>query len=94
MRVVILTSERSGSTSLFHLIDEHLTSKQYISIAEPFNNYWRVPGGLETYDIDFFNNKNNILIKTFVTKLHLPKSFLNNEEGYWDWFFNYFNNLI
>lgn len=94
MRVAILTSARSGSTNLFHLIEQHLISKQYISISEPFNSDWRISAGLKTYDINFFNNKNNILIKTFVTKSQLPNLFLNNEEGYWNWFFNYFDKII
>lgn len=94
MRIAILTSARSGSTSMFHLIEDHLKHKKYISISEPFNNYWRDIIGLKTYDVDFFNDKDNLLIKTFVSKLERPKSFMDNEEGYWEWFFNYFDKVI
>lgn len=94
MRIAILTSARSGSTSLFHLIDEHLMSQKYLSVSEPFNGYWRGPAGLNTYDIDFFEDKNSVFIKTFVSKLQRPKTFWGNEDGYWDWFFNYFDKII
>lgn len=93
MRIAILALARSGSTSMFHLINEHLLFEQYISISEPFN-YRRPSQGLTSYDINFFKNKNNVFVKTFISKLHRPKSFLNNEEGYWDWFFSYFDKII
>lgn len=94
MRVAILTSARSGSTSLYHLIEAHLNKKNHICISEPFNNYWREKIGKQTYDIDFFENKQNIFIKTFVSKNQKPKSLLENEDGYWEWFFNYFEKII
>lgn len=94
MRIAILTSPRSGSTSMFRLIDKHFASKQYISVSEPFNNCWRVPCGAETYDIDFFNNKNNVFIKTFIGNSQIPKSFTNEPNKYWHWFFEYFDKII
>jgi len=94
MRVAILTSARSGSTSLYHLIEAHLNKKNHICISEPFNNYWREKIDKPTYDVDFFQNKENIFIKTFVSKTQKPKSLLDNEVGYWDWFFDYFEKII
>jgi hypothetical protein len=94
MRVAILTSARSGSTSLYHLIEAHLNRKNHICISEPFNNYWREKINIQTYDIDFFENKKNIFIKTFVSKNQKPVSLLDNEDDYWDWFFNYFEKII
>lgn len=93
MRAVILTSARSGSTSLFHLIEEHLTNN-FTTVSEPFNGYWRGPAGLNTYDVDFFENKLNVFVKTFVSELQRPKTFWENEDGYWNWFFNYFDKVI
>ena len=94
MRIAILTSARSGSTSLYHLIEAHLSKQNHICISEPFNNYWRDKINKPTYDLDFFKNKKNIFIKTFVSKAQKPKSLLDNEDGYWDWFFNYFEKII
>jgi hypothetical protein len=94
MRIAILTSARSGSTSLYHLIEAHLSKKNHICISEPFNNYWRDKISKPTYDLDFFENKKNIFIKTFVSKAQKPKSLLDNEDVYWDWFFNYFEKII
>lgn len=94
MRIAILTSARSGSTSLFKLIRGHLIGKNYICISEPFNNHWREAIDIDTYDIDFFQNKENIFIKTFASKNQKPKSLLENESEYWSWFFNYFQKII
>ena len=94
MRIAILTSARSGSTSLYHLIEAHLNKKNYICISEPFNNYWREKINKPTYDLDFFENKQNIFIKTFVSKTQKPKSLLDNENDYWIWFFDYFEKII
>lgn len=93
MRIAILTSARSGSTSLFHLFEKHLY-KKYVCVSEPFNNHWRDKIDLPTYDIDFFNDKDNILIKTFVSKNQKPKSLMDNDEEFWKWFFGYFDKVI
>lgn len=94
MRIAILTSARTGSTSLFHLIEGHLNVGGYTCVSEPFNNFWRDEINLPTYDVDFFEDKKNIFIKTFVSKTQKPKSLLDNENKYWDWFFNYFDKII
>lgn len=94
MKIAILTSARSGSTSLYHLIESHLIKKQYICHSEPFNNYWREKINIKTYDVDYFENKQDVFIKTFVSGTQKPKSLLGNEEGYWNWFFGYFEKVI
>lgn len=94
MRIAILTSARSGSTSLFHLIEESLSTKKYFCVSEPFNSYWRNPAGLKTYDVDFFENKDNVFIKTFISELQIPKKYIEDESAYWDWFFKYFDKVI
>lgn len=94
MRIAILTSARSGSTSLFRLIRGHLIGTDYICISEPFNNHWREAIHINTYDVDFFENKDNIFIKTFVSKTQKPNSLLENEDEYWNWVFSYFEKII
>ena len=94
MKIAILTSARSGSTSLFHLIEKHLAPKRYFSVSEPYNSGWRDRAKLKTYDIDSFNTQSKLFIKTFVSDLQRPKTFKDDEEGYWKWFFNYFDKVI
>jgi hypothetical protein len=94
MKIAILTSARSGSTSLYHFIEEILSTKKYTCVSEPFNSYWRNPAGLKTYDIDYFKNKSDVFIKTFVSELQRAKSFINDEDGYWQWFFDYFDKVV
>lgn len=93
MRIAILTTARTGSTCLYHLIENHLP-KSYVCISEPFNNHWRDKINLNTYDIDFFENKSDVFIKTFVSKLQRPKSLLENDSKFWIWFFKYFDKII
>ena len=94
MRIAILTSARSGSTSLYQIILQQLLLKKYFCMSEPFNRWWRAPAGLNTYDIDYFKDKQDVFIKTFVSSGQKPATFANDEEGYWQWFFNYFQKVI
>lgn len=96
MKLAILTSPRSGSSSLYHLIESHLyfLQEKYTCIYEPFNREWRNKVGLKKYDLDFFEDKKNIFIKTFVSEAAIPESLTNNSASYWSWFFNYFDKVI
>lgn len=94
MRIAILTSARSGSTSLYQIIQKQLLLKKYYCISEPFNRWWRGPAGLNTYDIDYFKDKQDVFIKTFVSSGQKPATFTNDEHGYWKWFFDYFEKVI
>ena len=94
MRIALLGSERTGSTTLFYLIKEHLDSLNYTSHCEPFNQYLHELKNRNVYLPSFYENKNNVFIKTFLNDVHRPKGFINNDEMYWDWFFNYFEKII
>lgn len=96
MKIAILGSARTGSTSLYLLIENHLRllPERYMCISEPFNYDWRNRENLETYDINFFENKKNVFIKTFVTMIPPLQISQTNYNGYWDWFFNYFDKII
>jgi hypothetical protein len=93
MRIAVLTSARSGSTSLFYFIKNHL-NKDYITISEPFNDDWRTHYGYNKFKIDFFKNKSNIFIKTFVSVDQIPLEFIGKEDEYWIWFKQYFDKII
>lgn len=94
MRIAILGSERTGSTTLFYLIKEHLDSLNYTSHCEPFNQYLYELKNRNVYSPSFYENKTNVFIKTFLNDVHRPNGFLNNDKMYWDWFFNYFEKII
>lgn len=94
MKIAILTSARTGSTSLYRLIEKHIRNLKFICVSEPFNNEWRSVDGLKTYDIDFFENLDNVFIKTFVSPNQTPNSFKDDRNSYWNWFFNYFDKVI
>lgn len=93
MRIAVLTSARSGSTSLFYFIKNHL-NKDYITISEPFNDDWRSYYNYDKFTINFFKNKSNIFIKTFVSVDQIPLEFIGREVDYWTWFKGYFDKII
>ena len=94
MRIAILTSERTGSTTLFHLIREHIEPSGYLCHIEPFNQYLHEKLNRNGYESDFYEDKNNVFIKTFLSDVHRPTNLIGNDEEYWDWFFKYFEKII
>lgn len=94
MRIALLTSPRTGSTTLYELIVKHLNFDNYIMESEPFNYYWRHDMALKQYDINFFSDQKNVFIKTFIDEGHIPLIFQNDSKYYWDWFFEYFDKII
>ena len=95
MRIAVLTNARSGSTSLYNLIESHLINKKYLCVAEPFNFHWRDREGYNNYDVDFFEiQSKNVFIKTFVSKFQIPQAYNDNQNEYWIWFFSYFDKVI
>ena len=92
MRIAILASERTGSTTLYNFLKNHLNDSQYYCQCEPFNNVLKDRINRKVYDIDFYNDKSDVLIKTFLNSLHIPPN--TNPLDYWDWFFNYFEKVI
>lgn len=94
MRIALLASPRTGSTSLYDFIANHLSFDNYIMESEPFNYYWRHDAGLEQRDTNFFSNQKNVFIKTFMDEGHIPFMFQNDLKSYWDWFFGYFDKII
>lgn len=94
MKIALLTSPRTGSTALYDLILKHLDFNSYTLESEPFNYVWRTDSGLEQLDINFFADKTNVFIKTFVGERQIPLTFSNNPKYYWNWFFMYFDKII
>jgi hypothetical protein len=96
MRVAILCNARSGSQSLYNLLENHFTDckENYFCISEPFNNspnFVALRGEINT--IDIFENKPNVLIKTFATT-QMPNTSFEKWDDYVDWLFSYFDKVI
>lgn len=92
MRIAILASERTGSTTLYNFLKNHLINSQYHCHCEPFNSVLKDKINRKVYPIEFYNDKNNVLIKTFLNNLHIPPNTIVSD--YWEWFFNYFEKII
>jgi hypothetical protein len=92
MKILILCTARTGSTSLYNLIATHLKYKN--CFLEPFTNseqtikMWGVRDSISPYvDMD------DILIKTFIT-VFKPHSEFKDWQSYWDWMCEYFDKII
>jgi hypothetical protein len=92
MKILILCTGRSGSTSLFNLIASHLKYKN--CFLEPFTNSeetikkWGLRDTISPYV-----GMNDILIKTFITTFK-PDSDFDDYESYWNWMCEYFDKII
>jgi len=98
MRVLILGTPRSGSTSLVKFIDSHIKLSNYQMFIEPFNQNL-YPN--KEYDIDrdtilYFTKYNNILVKSLFLLEHeeYPIKSFNSIYEYLDWCYSYFDKII
>jgi hypothetical protein len=92
MKIMLLTTARTGSTSLFYLLKSHLEKDNYICVSEPFNNKWRNYMGYKNYMQSDFINETNVFIKTFVNQI--PIDIVNENKEYYNWFISYFDKII
>jgi hypothetical protein len=92
MKIALLTTARTGSTSLFYLLKSHLEKDKYSCITEPFNDKWREYMGHKKYTQSYFINETNIFIKTFTNQI--PTDIVDKNEKYWKWFTDYFDKII
>jgi hypothetical protein len=92
MKILILCTGRSGSSSLFNLIASHLKYKN--CFFEPFTNStttikkWGVRDTIQPYI-----HMDNVLIKTFITSFK-PDSDFDDYQSYWNWMCEYFDKII
>lgn len=89
MKICILTTGRSGSTSLYNLLQKHLPSNYYCCL-EPFN-----PGMSEHFDVNVnqklvIESEENVLIKTLIGQTQ--KNF--DIEDVHVWLFKNFDKII
>jgi hypothetical protein len=92
MRILILATPRSGSTSLVKLVDSHITISDYKMLIEPFNS--ELDGYLNS--IDSIINTENLLIKNLflVGNDEYPKDSFNNVYEYFEWCYEFFDKII
>lgn len=89
MKICILSTGRSGSTSLFNVIKAHLDDSYY-SIAEPFNENFNRVVSVAKDQYNYIQKFDNSLIKTIV--FQQPSEI--ELEVFHNWLFNYFDKVI
>lgn len=99
MKILLLASPRSGSTSLTHLIKHHLKEYNYTTFFEPFN-----PKSYETHKSNGFDfntyepliNIDNLFVKSILMMSHneYPLGSFSNEDEYIDWCISYFDKVF
>lgn len=92
MKILLLGTPRSGSTSLVKLIDSHISLPNYKMFIEPFN--------MELYDnfnsITQLSEFENILVKNLflIGNDEYPKDSFKNVYEYLDWCYTFFDKII
>lgn len=89
MKICILTTGRSGSTSLYSLLSKHLPLNYYCGL-EPFNLSMNRPN---TYDVNqksIIESEENVLIKTLIGQTQKE---IDIEDMY-IWLFEHFDKII
>jgi hypothetical protein len=93
MKILILGTPRSGSTSLVKFIDSHIKLSNYKMVIEPFNNslYFKGDSNIET-----LLQYENILVKNLFLLGHeeYPTKSFNNIYEYLKWCYSYFDKII
>jgi hypothetical protein len=98
MKILILGTPRSGSTSLVKFIDSHIKLPNYKMIIEPFNTvsptYIREIKNDNT--ITYLTKFDNILVKSLflIGVDEYPTKSFNNIYEYLDWCYSYFDKII
>jgi hypothetical protein len=97
-KIAILARPRSGSTSLYKLLSEHLEPKGFKCIFEPYNPNIYIEyckSGLDFDTLDPLLKYDNLLIKTlFGCKQYPMKSVGKEESGFSDWMLGFFEKII
>ena len=98
MRVLILGTPRSGSTSLVKFIDSHIKLSNYQMFIEPFNrNLYPNKEYDEDRDTILYVTKyNNVLVKSLFLLGHeeYPIKSFNDIYEYLNWCYSYFDKII
>jgi hypothetical protein len=99
MKLLILASPRSGSTTLTSLIKEHLKEKNYKVFYDPFNSKFYDTYKIEGHDFTDYKplkKYNNLLVKSIilVNYIEYPTNIFLNEDKYIEWCLSFFDKII
>jgi hypothetical protein len=95
MKILLLATPRSGSTSLVKFIDSHINLLNHKMIIEPFNRIIH-PNNKRIDTIQCDNESDSILIKNLflLENDEYPIESFNDVYGYLDWCYSYFDKVI
>jgi len=95
MKILLLATPRSGSTSLVKFINSHINLSNYKMVIEPFNQIIH-PNNKRINTIQCDNESDSILIKNLflVENNEYPIESFNNVYEYFDWCYSYFDKII
>jgi hypothetical protein len=93
MKILLLGTPRSGSTSLVRLIDSHINLPNYKMVIEPFNNSLYFDGN---NTIETLLQYENILVKNLflIGNDEYPKDSFIDVFEYLNWCYTYFDKII
>jgi hypothetical protein len=98
MKILLLGTPRSGSTSLVKFIDSHIKLPNYKMFIEPFNQtlYPNKKYDKDRDTIVYLTKVQNILVKNLflVGNDEYPKESFNNIYEYLEWCYSYFDKII
>jgi LPS sulfotransferase NodH len=99
MKILVLATPRSGSTSLTKLIYSHLKSSEYSIFIEPFNSNFYKKYKSNGFDFETYiplQNFDNLLVKSLllVGNIEYPIKSFNNNESYLKWCISFFDKII
>ena len=98
LKIAILARPRTGSTSLYRMLESHLHPKGFQCFYEPYNPKNYVSYYKEGFDFDYidpFFKYDQVLTKTlFGCSQHPKKSTGNDERRFTDWMKEFFDKVI
>lgn len=92
MKILLLGTPRSGSTSLIKFINSHISLSHYKMMIEPFNN--ELNGAINS--ITPLLKYNNLLVKNLflIGNDEYPKESFENVYEYFDWCYSFFDKIV
>jgi hypothetical protein len=98
MKILILATPRSGSTSLAKFIDSHLRLPDYKMFIEPYaiRNHKDYSDKFDCETTDLLLSHDNILVKNLILVGYdeYPTKTFNNVHEYLEWCGNFFDKII
>jgi hypothetical protein len=93
MKILLLGTPRSGSTSLIRLVNSHINLPNYKMVIEPFNNSLYFDGN---NTIETLLQYENILVKNLflIGNDEYPKDSFIDVFEYLNWCYTYFDKII